>query len=150
VIDIAGIQTSIEILRPVDEVFDFFLDPAESAAKMDPGSFISKVPPGPTKRGTTFVFRQNVLGRMRETKTHITAIDADQWIDFDAEIGPMRPRLRLSFEPTAQGTRVTLRGDSNPRGVARVLTPLMNRIGQRNWDARLRNAKAALEHTMML
>jgi hypothetical protein len=138
-------KTSIEILRPLDEVFDFFLDPAQSAPRMDPGSFVSKVPAGATQRGTTFVFRQNVLGRVRETKTHIRAIDADRWIDFDAEIGPMRPRIRLSFEPTAHGTRVTLRGEANPRGVARLLTPLMNRIGQRNWQARLRNAKAALE-----
>jgi hypothetical protein len=143
----AEMKTSAVIQRPVEEIFQFFLNPKESAPKMDPhgGGFVlmsPDVPPGP---GTTFVFRQRVLGKTRETKTHLTAVELNKRIDFDAEIGPMRPVCSLSFEPFGTGTRVMFRGDSNPAGGLRFLTPLMNRMGQKSWTKRLSQAKALLE-----
>jgi len=66
-------ETSIFIARPVENVFQFLLNPDQSAPKMDPaGSFVAKTPAGPPGPGTTFVFRQRNLGRMMETKTHYT------------------------------------------------------------------------------
>ena len=43
------------------------------------------------------------------------------------------------------GTRVTFRGDSRPVGPFKLVPFLMDRIGQRNWDRRLRLTKATLE-----
>ena len=63
----------------------------------------------------------------------------------EAEFGPVRPRLSLIFEPIADGTRVTFRGDSRPVGPFKLVPFLMDRIGQRNWDRRLRLTKATLE-----
>jgi hypothetical protein len=63
----------------------------------------------------------------------------------EAAFGPVRPRFSLIFEPTAGGTRVTFRGDSRPIGPLKLVPFLMDRIGQRNWDRRLRLMKAELE-----
>jgi hypothetical protein len=140
-------KTTALIDCPVETVFQFFLNPKESAPKIDPhgGGLVLMSPDGPPGPGTTFIFRQQVLGKTRETKTHLTAVELNQRIEFDAVIGPMRPACSLTFEPIASGTRVTFRGDSNPPGVMRILTPLMNRMGQKNWAQRLAHAKTFLE-----
>jgi hypothetical protein len=43
-------------------------------------------------------------------------------IEFEAEIGPMRPKGALTFDQTDEGTKVTFRGDSIP--VRPVQVPL--------------------------
>ena len=63
----------------------------------------------------------------------------------EAAFGPVRPRFSLTFEPTAGGTKVTFRGDSRPVGPLKLVPFLMDRIGQRNWDRRLKLLKAELE-----
>lgn len=143
----AGMKTSVTIERPVGEVFAFLLNPKESAPRMDPGGggLVLMSPEGLPGPGTTFTFRQKVFGRMTETKTRLTRVDPDRRIEFEAEIGPMRPHGTLSFENLGGQTSVTFRGESNPPGPLKIFTPLMNRMGQRNWRERLSSAKRALE-----
>jgi uncharacterized protein YndB with AHSA1/START domain len=147
----AGMQTSIMIARPVEEVFQFLLNPKESAPKMDPdgGGLVLMTPDAPPGPDTTFVFRQQVFGRTTETKTHLTAVEPNDRIEFDAEIGPMRPRCSLAFERIGDGTQVTFRGDSNPPGALKVLTPLMDRMGEKNWTQRLARMKEVLESSTL-
>ena len=77
--------------------------------------------------------------------TRYTAIEPNRTIAFEAEIGPMRPRCELTFAPTGSGTRVTFRGDSRPRGVFAVLSPVFNRRGQQVWSQRLGRIKTLFE-----
>src|SRR5438105_1228180 len=71
--------------------------------------------------GTTFRMRQRSLGKVRDQMVHVLAVEPNRRIDFEAEFGPVRPRFTLSFEPTATGTRVTLRGDSRPIGPLKLV-----------------------------
>ena len=139
-------QSAVTIRRPVDEVFGFFLALDENAPRTDPGvESVVKTPDGPTRAGTTFRFRQETLGKTRETTTRFTSVEPDRKIGFDAEIGPMRPSCTLTFEQTDAGTRVTFQGDSNPVGPFKLLSPVFNRKGQQVWDQRLARVKAVLE-----
>ena len=63
----------------------------------------------------------------------------------EARFGPVAPRISLQFEPTDSGTRVTFSGESRPIGPFKLVSPLMDRIGERNWDRRLSLIKVALE-----
>jgi hypothetical protein len=85
------------------------------------------------------------MGRVREQTVQVTAAEPNRRIDMDAAFGPVRPRIGLVFEPVAGGTRVTFHGNSRPVGLFKLVPFLMDRIGQRNWDRRLRLIKAALE-----
>ena len=78
---------------------------------------------------------------MRETTTRFTAVESNRKIEFEAEIGPMRPKCNLTFEQTDAGTSVTFRGDSNPPGPFKLLSPLLNRKGQQVWSQRLARIK---------
>src|SRR5215204_916942 len=106
----ARMEATVTIARPVEEVFGFFLALDENAPKVDPSAgSVVKSPEGSPGPGTTFRFRQQTLGKVRETTTRFTGIEPDRRIEFDAEIGPMRPKCDLTFEQTDGGTRVTFR-----------------------------------------
>jgi len=141
----AKMESTVDIARPVQEVFAFFLALDETAPKVDPGTSVVRSPSGPVGPGTTFRFRQQNQGKVRESVTRYTAIEPNRKIAFEAEIGPMRPRCELTFEPTGSGTRVTFRGDSHPRGVFTVLSPVFNRRGQQVWSQRLERIKTVIE-----
>ena len=139
-------HASVTIARPLEEVFALLLAVDEIAAKTDPGvGSVSKSPEGPPGPGTTFYFRQETLGKVRETTTHYTAVEPNRRIDFEAVIGPMRPICSLSFEATDGGTRVTFDGDANPVAPLRILSLFFNRKGQQVWTERLGRLKAVLE-----
>jgi uncharacterized protein YndB with AHSA1/START domain len=141
-----SMQSAIEVKRPVEAVYAFFLDLEQSIVRTDPTvESVVKTTEGPLGAGTTFRIRQPVMGRVREQIMRVMAVDPNHRIDMEAEFGPVRPRFSLTFEPTAGGTRVTVRGDSRPVGPFRLVPFLMDRIGQRNWDRRLGLMKATLE-----
>ncbi len=142
----AKMESTVVIARPVGEVFGFFLALDENAPKTDPsvGSIV-KTPDGPVGPGTMFRFRQQNLGKVRETATRFTGVETNRKIEFEAEIGPMRPKCDLTFEETDGGTRVTFRGDSNPLGPFKLLSPVLNRKGEQVWSQRLARIKSVLE-----
>ena len=143
---IAKMESTVTIARPVEEVFGFFLALDENAPKVDPSAgSVVKSPEGPAGPGTTFRFRQQTLGKVRETTTRFTGVEPNKKIEFEAVIGPMRPKASLTFEQADRGTRVTFRGDSNPIGPLKLLNPVLNRKGQQVWGQRLARVKAVLE-----
>ena len=131
----ARMRSMVTIARPVEEVFGFFLALDENVPRTDPTvESVVKDPAGPTRAGTTFRFRQHSLGKQRETTTRFTKIDPDQAIEFEARIGPMRPKCSLTFA-----------GDSMPIGPLKLFSSLLNRKGQQVWDKRLARIKTVLE-----
>jgi hypothetical protein len=127
-------------------VYGFFLDLERNIVATDPTvESVVKVTEGPIGPGTRYRLRQPMLGKVREQTMGITAVDPNRRIDMEAAFGPVRPQFSLAFEPTTSGTRVTYRGNSRPVGLFKLVTVLMDRIGQRNWKRRLSLMKAVLE-----
>ncbi len=142
----ARMESRVTIARPVEEVFGFFIAIEENARKTDPSvESVVKMPTGPTRAGTTFRLRQHSLGKQRETTTRFTNIEPNRSIEFEARIGPMRPKGRLTFVPIEEGTRVTFAGNSRPIGPLKLFSPLLNRKGQQVWGERLARIKTLLE-----
>jgi hypothetical protein len=122
------------------------LDLERSIIATDPTvESVVKTTDGPLGPGTTFRIRQPVMGKVREQSMWVTAVIPNRRIDMEAAFGPVRPQFSLIFETTAGGTRVTFRGDSRPVGPFKLVTFLMDRIGQRHWDRRLGLIKSVLE-----
>lgn len=83
-----GMETSIEINRPVASVFRFFLDLERNVLATDPKVRpVIKTTEGPVGPGTTYLIRQPVFGRIREQRTRIVAVDANKRIDMEAQFG---------------------------------------------------------------
>lgn len=133
--------SAVTVARPIEEVFRHFLSLDENPSDPDVESVV-KTPEGPTAAGTAFRFRHK---GGRETMMRYTAVEPNQKIEFEGEVGPLRPKCVLTFEQAEGGTNLTIRGDSNPPGPLKLLSPVFNRVGQRIWDQRLGRTKAALE-----
>ena len=140
-------ESTMIIERPVEEVFAFVVD-LTNVPSMDPSvQSVEKISEGPIDAGTTFRMRQKAppLGKVREASVRYTAVEPNRKIEFEAMVGPIAPTARLTFEQSNRGTRVAFRGEPNPIGPLKVLSPLINRQGQRMWDKRLAGLKSTLE-----
>ena len=140
-------ESTVIIERPVEEVFGFVLD-LTNIPSTDPSvKSVEKTSEGPIEAGSTFLMRQEAppLGKIREATVRYTAVEPNRNIEFEAMVGPITPTARLTFEQANGGTKVTFRGEPNPVGPLKILSPLISRQGQRMWDKRLAGLKSTLE-----
>jgi uncharacterized protein YndB with AHSA1/START domain len=143
----ATIESTVVIARPVDQVFASLLD-LENAAYFDPDvQTVRKTTEGPIGPGTEFRFYERTppFGRFHHTSVRYTAIEPNRRIAFTARVGELAPSGGFLFEPVGPATRVTFRGEANPRGVMRLFAPLVSRQGRKVWDKRLDDFKGWLE-----
>src|SRR5215211_3809085 len=140
-------ESTVIIERPVEEVFGFVLD-LTNIPSTDPSvRSVEKTSEGPIDAGSTFLMRQEAppVGKVREARVRYTAVEPNRNIEFEAMVGPITPTAKLSFEQADGGTKVTFRGEANPVGPLKVISPLISRQGQRMWDKRLAGLKSPLE-----
>ena len=140
-------ESKVLIERPVEEVFGFVAD-LTNVPSMDPSvKSVQKTTEGPIEAGTTFRVRQKTphLGKGREASVRYTAVKPNRKIDLKAWVGPNSPTARLTFERAGGGTRVRVRGEPNPGGPLKVLSPLSTHQGQHMWDKRLARLKRTME-----
>jgi len=140
-------ESTVIIERPVEEVFGFVVD-LTNIPSTDPSvRSVEKTSEGPIEAGTTFLMRQEAppVGKVREATVRYTAVEPNRNIEFEAMVGPINPTAKLSFEQANGGTKVTFRGEPNPVGPLKVISPLLSRQGQRMWDKRLAGLKSTLE-----
>jgi uncharacterized protein YndB with AHSA1/START domain len=142
----AHVEATVTIARPVEDVFRFFLDFDKNASQMDPSiESVARTPLGPTRPGTAFRFSQRIFGKMRDTTTTFTSIEANRRIEIAASFGPLRPKGAFTFDEATSGTTVTVRVNPNPIGPFKLLAPLFARIAQKIWRERFARIKAAME-----
>ena len=142
----ARIESTVMIGRPVEEVFAYVLELEQNGPSWAPDlESVEQTSEGPVGAGTTFRQVQNVMGKRRDTSLEFTAVEPNRSIEARAMLGPIAPRARVTFEQSDGQTRVTVKGEANPRGAMKLLTPLVKRQGQRMWDARLAQLKRVLE-----
>src|SRR5215212_1075189 len=140
-------ESTVIIERPVEEVFGFVLD-LTNIPSTDPSvRSVEKSSEGPIEAGTTFLMRQEAppVGKVREARVRYTAVEPNRNIEFEAMVGTITPTAKLSFEQANGGTKVTFRGEPNPVGPLKVISPLISYQGQRMWDKRLAGLKSTLE-----
>jgi uncharacterized protein YndB with AHSA1/START domain len=137
-------ERTIEINRPVAEVFAFFTDPANDPiwrhgvkdihAHGEPavGAVIHQTVAGP-------------MGRAIPADIEITAYQPCSVYAFHVVAGPVRPSGRFSFTETATGTSVTFRLEAEVTGWKRLLMEGPVQKSMAGEMASLDRAKVALE-----
>ena len=133
----ARIEGEIIIGRPVDVVFDYVADQSNEPRYNPQMLRAEKITPGPVGKGTRF--RSAMASGRRTVEMLIECIGYDRPALFattttmdQADISYM-----LTFEPGASGTRMRWSGQVRPKGVFRLLCPVITRMGirqeQRIW-----------------
>lgn len=145
----ASVQVSMIVERPPEETFDRLADMRPIPHFDADVKSVTKTSPGPIGQGTTFrlVERMPPFGRLwtSDWRYHVFEPDRRIGYQYTGPPGPIAPCGILSFERTGAGTRLTYRGDPHPRGVVRLLAPLIARWGTWVWKRRLAVVKDWLE-----
>jgi hypothetical protein len=141
----ARIEGEIIIERPVEEVFDFVAD-ERNEPRYNPRMLrAEKLTAGPIGAGTRF--RAEMKGRRRpvEMTVEFTEYERPRRLSLRAHLSPMEIRGGLTFEPVPEGTRMRWEWALEPRGVLKVLSPLIVRIGRRQEQTIWSDLKELLE-----
>ena len=141
----AHAEESITIHRPVNAVFDFVLDGTTSPLWRPGVVDIQHVPGKPL--GVGAAFKQGLKGpggRRIEGDYEIVECQPNELIKFQVTSGPARPTGTYRFEAVGDATRVTFMLHYEPKGLARLMDPMITRT-MRSEVATLSNLKAYLE-----
>jgi len=109
------INTSIEINRPVSEVFNFVADFSNNPKWM-PVQSVKKISDGAIGQGTRFKQQFELMGANYEVDCVITAFELDKKIAFNYDAPLFNWRGEYTFAPENNGTRLTATGNISLSG----------------------------------
>ena len=137
-------EFSVEIKRPVEEVFAYLTDPAMEPEWNSAVLECRADQPGPIRVGSKIHIVGRILGRRSESTYEVTELVPNK--KYVHKTGTPFP-LEATYlaEPTAGGTKVTLRGVAEPGGFFKVAEPVLGRIANRQIQAQLDTMKELLE-----
>jgi uncharacterized protein YndB with AHSA1/START domain len=138
---------SVTIARPIEEVFDFLADGTNNTKWRPPVVEIARSG-GPDGVGATY--KQGLKGpggRRIDGDYRVTTFDRPQELAFQVTAGPAKPsgRYQLS-EPTGGQTTVQFELDFQPRGLQKLMGPMIQRTMESE-VALLERLKAVLENS---
>ena len=144
--DMLRSEESVEINRPVEEVFSYVSTVESQPEWATPPMEVRKDTPGPPKEGDTFTSVTKFLGRRFETPYRITSIESNRQFSYRATGGPLPDqRWTFAFEEVSGGTRYTMVLEGAPGGFFRLAEPLIERALRRQFRADLGTIKDMLE-----
>jgi uncharacterized membrane protein len=122
------IRHSIEINRPVEEVFAY-LDQLDRHTEWQSSLVSAKVvTDGPTAVGTRVVERRKVPGGARDIPYEITEHEPPHKASFRGTAGPVRPVGTVTVDPVgASSSRVTMELELEGHGIGKLFAPLARR-----------------------
>jgi uncharacterized membrane protein len=142
----AHAEAHITIDRPVSTVFDFVLDGRNGPLWRPSVADVELVSGTPS--GVGAVYRQGLKGpggRRIAGDYQITACTPNEGITFQVIAGPARPTGTYRFEGEGSRTRVTFSLHYEPKGLSRLMDPVITRTMQGE-VALLANLKVYLEN----
>ncbi|HSR24533.1 MAG TPA: SRPBCC family protein [Candidatus Eisenbacteria bacterium] len=141
------IEGEIVIDRPVEEVFDFVAD-ERNEPQYNPGmTRAEKITPGPIGEGTRFAAEMVGMGRVAEMTIEFTGYERPRRLTSATHMSAMDVYGGLLFEPVPGGTRMRWRWELRPRGLLKLLGPLVGRMGRRQEQTIWTGLKRCLEGT---
>ena len=143
------IQGELVIHRPVHEVFDFVADERNESRYNPRIRRAEKLSAGPIGRGSRFWAEAVTLGRTTRMTIEYTAYERPRRLASAIHMPAADIAGTLRFDPVPDGTRMGWSWTVRPRGLYRLLTPVIVRVGRRqeqqNWGGLKRFLEAREE-----
>lgn len=137
----AVIENSVEIARPIEQVFDFTSD-MRNELKWNPDvEVMDKITEGPVGLGTKFNAKWRTSPPVTTECTHF---DRPRSFSYHNG-GPIEVDLTITLATTANGTLLKSRFDAKPHGLFRLIFPIFLIILGRQEKANMVNSKRAME-----
>jgi hypothetical protein len=141
----ARIEGEIVIARPVEAVFDFVADERNEPGFNPRMVRAEQISPGPIGVGTRFRAETTRMGRPVPMIIEFTAYERPRRLASTTHLSTMEIHGTLTFDPVPEGTRMRWNWDVRPRGLARLTSPMITRMGERQERTIWGNLKRLLE-----
>jgi len=139
------IHESVVINRPPDEVWAFLTDFFNSP-RVRPGALaLRRTSPGPLGGGSVLQGRMTILGFETRFMMTVTEFDPPRSVAVALAARPGRGALRITLEPTPEGTRVDRTTDFELHPALRLMSPVFGFLLRRQDRAASRNWKRLIE-----
>ncbi len=140
-------SASIDIKRPIAEVFAYLDDIASERVWQPNLRVAEQEPPGPTVVGTRKRYVSQFLGREVDNTYEVTELDPGRRVVYETQRGSsIEARSEILCEPTDTGTRVTMFITGKPKGVLRFIpAKLLEAAYREELSATLSRLKATME-----
>ena len=140
------VEESIEIDRPLNEVFNYVSDARNYPNWMAHALEVRTDAPRPPREGDRFMLAIRSVGRRFETTHERTSCEPDRRVTDQAVGGPIPGhRWHSTFEETPDGTRFTRSVEVESSGLLKLLEPLQKRSAERQLRKDLQTLKDVLE-----
>lgn len=145
----ATMSVSAVILRPVEEVFAYMSDARNNPQWQSSGGLvkIQQTPESPVGVGTRIAETRKFMGMTIEDTSEISEFEPNRKltrVPVSGKSGPIK-RGELTFEPVAEGCRVTFNGLVEATGLLSIAEPVLLANMKRSFETSLGEAKAHLE-----
>jgi uncharacterized membrane protein len=140
------VEASVEINRPVHEVFSYVADVSNYPIWMADALQVRTDTPGPPRQSDRFAVAIKSVGRFFETPYERTSYEPDRR-DTDRAVGGPIPnhQWHSAFQEVPGGTRFTRTVDVESGGLLKLLEPLQKRAAGRQLRKDLQTLKEVVE-----
>jgi uncharacterized protein YndB with AHSA1/START domain len=147
--DVARVEGDIFISRPVEDVFDFVADERNEPRYNPRMVRAEQISSGPIGAGTRFHAElKGRVGRSMPMTVEFTEFERPRRLASKTRSSVMETTGALTFESASNsGTRMRWSWDVRPRGILRLLTPLVGTLGRRQEQAIWGGLKHLLERS---
>jgi uncharacterized membrane protein len=139
------IETSVQINRPLEEVFAFVTDIDNLPQWAGPVTEAKQISEGPIGVGTTQTQSAQFLGRQMETTQEVTEYVLNKTVATKSTSGPLPMAIHYFFEPVGNGTKVKFEAELDAKGFFKLAEPIAGRMLQRQTAADAETLKEILE-----
>jgi uncharacterized protein YndB with AHSA1/START domain len=136
---------TLEIARPVEEVFDFLAEVSNLPRWQK--SSISVHADGPMEVGTRVREVRRFLGRRLENDLEVTEFERPRLLTLRATSGPVPFTVRHELSPTDRGTRLDFVGEGDPGKFFRLAEALVERRARSEFTRDFARLKKLIEAT---
>jgi dehydrogenase/reductase SDR family protein 12 len=140
------VEESIEINRPLQEVFNYVSDVGNYPEWMADTLEVRKDTAGPPQQNDRFTLVIKSVGRRFETPYERTSYEANRRYTDRAVGGPVpNQRWDCTFQEVPDGTRLTRAVEAEMSGILKLLEPIQKRSAERGLRRDLQTLKNVLE-----
>lgn len=138
-------EHSVVIERPLDEVWDYVMEPANDPVWQTMVSEVRREPGVPVVVGTEIEEVLQFLGRRFDVTLEVTELQPRTRSSVRAAKGPVPMTGSYTFEAVDGGTRFSMEGETDAHGLFRLAEPVFARMARRDWDHSCQTLKELLE-----
>lgn len=138
------VTVATTIQRPPEEVAAYMADPRNDLEWIG-GIVEVEAPPGPIALGTRVERVAKFAGRRVEYVLEVERYEPGRLLRMHSIAAPFPMSVTYEVTPHDAGSRVSLRVEGGPGGLARLLHPIMSLEVRRNLRGDLRRLRARLE-----